>query len=94
MQQFPEKDLSTVKVVDCCCGSGGFLVSWIDNLRKILTKQEVRRGTAEPGARVRDRIKQICGQSLYGLDINPFLVRTAHMNRNHSVGTACLSLGF
>ena len=26
MQQFPEKDLSTIKVVDCCCGTGGFLV--------------------------------------------------------------------
>ena len=80
MQQFQEKDLGTIKVVDCCCGTGGFLVSWIDNLRKILTEQEMRRGTTEPKARVRERIKQICGQSLYGLDINPFLVRTAQMN--------------
>jgi type I restriction enzyme M protein len=80
MQQFQEKDLSAIKVVDCCCGTGGFLVSWIDNLRKTLTRQEVRRGNSEPAVRVRDRIKQICGQSLFGLDINPFLVSTAQMN--------------
>jgi type I restriction enzyme M protein len=80
MQNFKETELSTIKVIDCCCGTGGFLVSWIDNLRNKLIEQERARGNADPAARVRDRIKQICGQSLYGLDINPFLVRTAQMN--------------
>ncbi len=80
MQNFKETELSTIKVIDCCCGTGGFLVSWIDNLRNKLIEQERARGNACPAASVRDRIKQICGQSLYGLDINPFLVRTAQMN--------------
>ncbi|MBT3787977.1 MAG: N-6 DNA methylase [Alphaproteobacteria bacterium] len=31
MQQFEETELSSIKVIDCCCGTGGFLVSWIDN---------------------------------------------------------------
>lgn len=80
MQNFPETDLGTIKVVDCCCGTGGFLVSWIDNLRNKLTAQERARGNSEPTIAVRERIKQICGQNLYGTDINPFLVRTAQMN--------------
>lgn len=80
MSHFPEKSLSTIKVIDCCCGTGGFLVSWIDNLRKILTEQEMQRGNEEPALNVRTRIKEICGNHLYGTDINPFLVRTAQMN--------------
>jgi len=67
-------------VVDCCCGTGGFLVSWVDNLRARLLKQELARGNNEPEISVRYRIKEICGQNLYGTDINPFLVRTAQMN--------------
>ena len=80
MKHFKDTALSTIKVMDCCCGTGGFLVSWIDNLRSKLTEQECARGNSEPAARVRERIKQICGHNLYGLDINPFLVRTAQMN--------------
>lgn len=80
MQHFAERELTTIKVVDCCCGTGGFLVSWIDNLRNKLTAQEIARGNTAPAIAVRDRIKQICGQNLYGTDINPFLVRTAQMN--------------
>lgn len=80
MQHFAERELTAIKVVDCCCGTGGFLVSWIDNLRNKLTAQEIARGNASPAIAVRDRIKQICSQNLYGTDINPFLVRTAQMN--------------
>ena len=52
----------------------------LDNLRKRLIEQEKVRGNPDPTTRAKERIKQICGQSLYGLDINPFLVRTAQMN--------------
>lgn len=80
MSHFPETALSSIKVIDCCCGTGGFLVSWIDNLRKVLTRQEIKRGNHDPALNVRNRIKEICGNHLYGTDINPFLVRTAQMN--------------
>ncbi|TIH11636.1 restriction endonuclease subunit M [Marinifilum sp. JC120] len=80
MSMFSETKISSLKVVDCCCGTGGFLVSWMDNLRNMLVAQEKRRGTPDIPNRVRERIKQICGQDLYGTDINPFLVRTAQMN--------------
>ena len=80
MQHFEETDLGSIKVVDCCCGTGGFLVSWIDNLCNRLNAQEIARRNPDPILAVRDRIKQICGQNLYGIDINPCLVRTAQMN--------------
>jgi len=80
MDQFDERELHKVKVVDCCCGTGGFLVSWMDNLRDVLTKQESRRGNKNITANVRQRIKRICGQNLFGTDVNPKLVRTAQMN--------------
>ncbi len=80
MAMHPETKLSSLKVVDCCCGTGGFLVSWIANLRKRMTEQETRRGTGDVRGRVRDRIRESCRNHLYGLDINPGLVRTAQMN--------------
>lgn len=80
MSRFNETELTSLKVADCCCGTGGFLVSWMDNLRDILIAQEERRGTSNIQGQVRERIKQICGRDLYGTDINPFLVRTAQMN--------------
>lgn len=77
---FPSEMLGSVSVLDCCCGTGGFIVSWIDNLRDKLREQETMRGTSDREFRVRERIRQICARHLFGLDINPFLVRTAQMN--------------
>lgn len=77
---FPEQKLTEISVLDCCCGTGGFVVSWIDNLREILKQQETERKSKNVEVKVRDRIRKICAQKLFGLDINPFLVRTAQMN--------------
>lgn len=77
---FSEGDLPNLKVLDCCCGTGGFIVSWIDNLRRILHAQELKRQSKNIDSKVRSRIREICSRSLFGLDVNPFLVRTAQMN--------------
>lgn len=77
---FSEIELTSLKVLDCCCGTGGFLVSWIDNLRHILKRQEIERQSKNVDNKVRGRIRDICSRSLFGLDVNPFLVRTAQMN--------------
>lgn len=78
------EDVSTSTVLDCCCGTGGFMVSWIDNLRKIIRDEEQQRtkksSDAKIETKVKDRIRQVCANYLYALDINPFLVRTAQMN--------------
>lgn len=75
-----ESDLQELTVLDCCSGTGGFIVSWIDNLREIFRRQEVARKRSDIENRVRNRIRETCANSLFGLDINPFLVRTAQMN--------------
>ena len=75
-------DLTRLKILDCCCGTGGFLVSWLNNLSATLLAQEQGRPITRtsPEERVRKRIQDVCALNLYGLDINPNLVRTCQMN--------------
>jgi type I restriction enzyme M protein len=77
---YPEEILTDLVVIDCCCGTGGFIVSWLDNLRNIIRNQEVKRQSKNIENKVRERIKEACTRNLFGLDINPFLVRTSQMN--------------
>ena len=82
MSMHNRQDLTLLKVLDCCCGTGGYLVSWLTKLKKVIETQEMGR-TNEParvGEVVRDRVRRACEQNLFGLDINPFLVRTCQMN--------------
>jgi len=78
MDLYPEHKLTSLKVVDCCCGTGGFLVSWLNHLYLTIAEQERRRGGEETMAR--SRLRQACERNLYGLDIDAHLVRTAQMN--------------
>ena len=78
MALFPEDALTSLKVVDCCCGTGGFLVSWLNHLYRAILAQEKRRGGTE--AQARERLRRACEQNLFGLDIDGQLVRTAQMN--------------
>jgi len=83
MSMYPESDLTSLKVLDCCCGTGGFLVSWLNNLYDVLFQQEVSRSgnrRLSPQERARRRVQEACKRNLYGIDINPFLVRTCQMN--------------
>ncbi len=82
LSTYPEGKLTSLKIIDTCCGTGGFLVSVINYLREILTEHEQPRGgtEAEIAQRVSARIKDVATANLFGLDINPFLVRTCQMN--------------
>lgn len=82
MALHPTSDLTSLKVLDCCCGTGGFLVSWLNNLHRVLLEQESSRPHRDttPEDRARSRVRQVCTSNLFGLDINPFLVRTCQMN--------------
>lgn len=82
MSMFPLSRLSNAKVVDVCCGTGGFLVSYLNNLRSLLAAQERKKTGTSEGAeeRANMRIKEICSNNLHGVDINPHLVRTCQMN--------------
>ena len=83
MALYPDNELTSLKVLDCCCGTGGFLVSWLNNLYKVILRQEEDRSAGRrlsPRERARRRVRDACILNLFGLDINPFLVRTCQMN--------------
>ncbi len=79
---FPRRRLTSIKVLDCCCGTGGFLVATLNLLRKTIEELEQSRGGVEDEirARVGGRVKELAERNLFGMDINPFLVRTTQMN--------------
>ena len=73
---------ASLKILDCCCGTGGFLVSTINHLRQKITGFETARGGSQEDIRNRVgvRVKELAERNLVGMDINPFLVRTTQMN--------------
>ena len=79
---FPMDRLTSLKVLDCCCGTGGFLISTINLLRDTVTAVEQNKGGSEDEVRGRvgSRVKDLAERNLFGMDINPFLVRTTQMN--------------
>ena len=44
-------DLTRLKILDCCCGTGGFLVSWLNNLNATLLTQELGRPSTRTSPR-------------------------------------------
>lgn len=78
----PSRDMTSLRILDTCCGTGGFLVAAINQMRAALTVQERAKGGSPDAVsgRVAARIKEVASQNLYGLDINPFLVQTCQMN--------------
>ncbi len=76
-----QQSTTNLTVLDVCCGTGGFLVAYINVMRELLREREKKktRGRATE-ADVANRIKEICHRNVFGVDINPFLVRTCQMN--------------
>lgn len=77
---YPPAKLTSLRVLDLCCGTGGFLVSYLNYLRSVLLVGERAKGHEGVEERVAARIKDICPRNLFGLDINELLVRTCQMN--------------
>lgn len=76
------RKISSLKILDTCCGTGGFLVSVVNHLRAFLVERESAKGGSEADVaeRVRQGVKELAAQNIFGLDINPFLVQTCQMN--------------
>ena len=74
--------IASLKILDCCCGTGGFLVSVINLLRRKIVGFERAKGGSEEDVRnrVAVRVKELAERNLFGMDINPFLVSTTQMN--------------
>lgn len=79
---YPAARLTSLRIMDTCCGTGGFLVSAVNQLRDVLeTRERAKGGTElEIAQRVSGRIREVATLNFFGLDINPFLVRTCQMN--------------
>ena len=79
---YSNQRIASLKVLDCCCGTGGFLVAIINLLRdKIKGFEQTKGGTDEDiRSRANTRVKELAERNIFGMDINPFLVRTTQMN--------------
>ncbi len=79
---YSNQRIASIKVFDCCCGTGGFLVAIINRLREKITGFERAKGGSDEEVRNRTgiRVKELAERNIFGMDINPFLVRTTQMN--------------
>lgn len=79
---YPNRKPTSLRILDTCCGTGGFLVSVVNHLRAFLIERESAKGgsASEASERVRAEVRELAARNIYGLDINPFLVQTCQMN--------------
>jgi type I restriction enzyme M protein len=74
------------RILDPCCGSGGFLTIALDHVRQQITKRlypdveglllQQKSNTPE----VVEELKKYAGKKIFGIDFDPDLKRTARMN--------------
>lgn len=79
---YPPEQWHNLRVIDPACGTGGFLIEVINFLKRHFIDEERGKWTDEVQAmkQAEDRLKRYCEQFLYGVDINPLLVRASQMN--------------
>ena len=79
---FPDEEWLDLRIIDPACGTGGFLITVIDFLRKELFKREYEKWCDEEEARRKadETVALYAQASLFGIDINPILARTTQMN--------------
>lgn len=80
---YPKDRWLSLKVLDPACGTGGFLVAVKNLWRSVLTEQAERRyknNLVEANKWIYRRLQEVCNENLFGIDINPALVRACQMN--------------
>jgi len=76
-----EKRWEDIRVLDPAVGAGGFLRAFMNELRAYLMERERGKYASEALEQVvAKELAEICNRNVFGLDINPFLVRAAQMN--------------
>lgn len=76
-----KKNWTNIRVLDPAVGAGGFLRAYMNELKNFLYARD--RGKyleAELEARVIGELREVCNRNIFGIDINPLLVRAAQMN--------------
>jgi type I restriction enzyme M protein len=79
---YPQERWHNLRIIDPACGTGGFLIEVINFLKHYFITSELEKYEDESRAikEAEDRLKRYCEQSVYGIDINPLLVRASQMN--------------
>lgn len=79
---YPRRQWLSLKVLDPACGTGGFLRAMMNAWRDHIFKQEKNKWKLDHLAleKTAARLKEHCDHYLFGIDINPDLVRAAQMN--------------
>lgn len=76
------KGWTNIRILDPAVGAGGFLRAFMNELRAYLTKREQGKHSSEEALEqaVLGELREVCNRNVFGLDINPLLVRAAQMN--------------
>lgn len=76
------KDWTNIRVLDPAVGAGGFLRAFMNELRAyLMRREEGKHGSVEAMEQaVMHELREVCNRNVFGLDINPLLVRAAQMN--------------
>lgn len=77
MNLFPEDKIISpggLKILDPALGTGGFLITIIHSIKRIILEKGF------DNVQVRDMLKEISSNNLYGIDHNSFLVKVSQMN--------------
>lgn len=79
---YPKNHWLSLKVLDPACGTGGFLRAVMNLWRQYIFEQEKHKWKSDHIAREKTAawLKEHCDRNLFGIDINPDLVRAAQMN--------------
>lgn len=79
---YPKNHWLSLKVLDPACGTGGFLRAVMNLWRRYIFEQEKHKWKLDHIAleKTAARLKEHCDRNLFGIDINPDLVRAAQMN--------------
>ena len=79
---YPKNQWLSLKVLDPACGTGGFLRAVMNLWRLYIFEQEKHKWKLDHIAleKTATRLKEHCDRNLFGIDINPDLVRAAQMN--------------
>ena len=80
MATFPPEQRLKLKILDPACGTAGFLRAALLQLRRVIEEQEYKkwgknRDAAE--AHIKERLRQLCNENIFGIDKLAELVRAA-----------------
>jgi type I restriction enzyme M protein len=82
-QMYPPEKWHNLRVIDPACGTGGFIVEIINVMKQHFLEEEKKKWPGDETQalkQVQERLRGYCEQFVYGIDINPLLVRTTQMN--------------